>query len=235
MKQGLTVQSAGGAGGGSVVVTPGPGQRSGKNWVAIAQMAQRTGGLAQQMATLERQLVAKMVPGPGPSPMHPFKIHRLPRALRVADADPAVDWRRVRVRAGRVLEADATGTDGYNEDPDAEIYVLDADEITVPADTAAFYFWLEIGSGGGGTTAVVRWHTDPTADSYDGGEDELVAAWGPTSVPWTTFPVMDAAHVLIGKVDTNTQKAIRYPIIRQYVRSDLVGIGAAGGVECPYG
>jgi hypothetical protein len=204
-----------------------PGEDSRKNWRAINALEDSRRRHAVLLGVTEDDY-GRVRLTPRGAVMHPFKIYQMPLSLRTSvDANT---WRKFRVRAGRVLESDATGTDGESW-PDGQLFPSAGQEVTVPATTAQFWFWLEIGSSGGTTTAVVRWHSDPTATSYDGGEDTTAADWTSTNA-WTGFPVIDAEHVPIGWVDTNTKASEKVALVRQLLRADLIG---GTGEECPYG
>ena len=171
--------------------------------------------------------------------LFPFKIYQRPWGLWSEDEDFSKLWRTYRVRAGRVMETDATGTDAdsdpvCNADPDALYYPLVAPEILVPTATAKFWFWLELGFDEEGSTTVVRYGPDPTAESYTPSEDgDTTAAWGPTDNPWTAAPVPNSTHIPIGWVDTSTDGSIMKAWARQLLRADVVQVGGGGGGTCP--
>jgi hypothetical protein len=210
-----------------------PGGDIREDWRSINQLEAQRRALATDLAIAQDQINNLRVSS-ARGPIHPFKIYQLPWNLRTG-TPAASDWRKVRVRAGRVLETDASGTDGASN-PDAQLFpatgAAGCTEITVPADTAAFWFWLEIGSSAGSTTAIVRYHTNPIASSFDGG-GVPAQAWTSSS-PWTDYPHIDASHVPIGVVDSNSRKTDFLLLIRQFVRTDLVS-SVASGEECPYG
>lgn len=144
---------------------------------------------------------------------HPFKIYQ----VFSTPADPQNDWLRFRVRAGRVMESDATGTDGANADPDAEeLQAADTSTyITVESGVEKYYFWLDIAEAGV-TTAAVRHAADP-------------ATVGPGNpVAWSTYPKPDSTHVPIGWVDTLTHQADKVVVIRQLLREDVIAVGKSG-------
>ncbi|MCX6922604.1 MAG: hypothetical protein NT154_05225 [Verrucomicrobia bacterium] len=175
---------------------------------AIAEGAHSRNSAAQLRYAQSRQ------PPTGKSPLHPFKLYQYPSLFR--DGTSADDWRKYRVRAGNVLGTNATGTDAQDTDPDTEIYPPTATDITVPANTAKYWFWLEIDSGATPATAIVRHGTDPTDDSY--------------AIPWDTAPenpVPDANHITIGYIDTLTNAADCIPIVRQLLREDIVSVGSS--------
>ena len=164
--------------------------------------------------------------------LHPFKIYQPPWEF-VEGTVWATFWRTFRVRAGRVMETDATGTDAAtdavpNADPDALYYPTGSVDIIIPAATAKFWFWLEIDTSGSATTAVVRYGPDPTVSSYT---DGVNPAWS-SSNEWDASPVPDADHVPIGWVDTNTNAAELRAVVRQLLRADVVQVGSGG--LCPY-
>ncbi len=169
--------------------------------------------------------------------LHPFKIYQRPKELIDEDEDFGKFWRLFRVRAGRVMESDATGTDAdsdaeCNADPDALHYPEVAPEILAPVATAKFWFWLEVGSDDGDTTAVVRYGIDPTAGSYTPAAGDPTAAWTSPNV-WSAAPVPDGQHIPIGWVDTNTNATTLIAVVRQLLRADVVQVGGGGG-DCPY-
>ena len=162
--------------------------------------------------------------------LHPFRIYTLPDVLR-AEPDPETDWRKFIVRAGRVMETDAEGTDGYDDDPDSEFIPDTAEEyaeITVPEGEEEYWFWLEIDTSATPTTAVVRYGPTPTASTGPG-----TSSWTSTN-PWTSAPVPDSDHIPIGKVDTSIESDTHTAVIRQYLRADIVTVGG-GDNECPAG
>jgi hypothetical protein len=121
----------------------------------------------------------------------------------------ADDWRKFRVRAGRVFENEATGTDGADENPDAETYPTMTD-IEVPDLALEYWFWLEVSDAG----AVVRHAEDPTvSDPVDNPN------------PWTTFPTLDGEHIPIGFVDTDTYSTEKRAVVRQLLRTDVISAG----------
>ena len=210
-----------GLGASSNVKVPGAGGDVRRNWQAISQLASAVAGQAGASADLQSKLANLKMIARRLDELHPFKLYQIPSVLRVTP-DPATDWRKFLVRAGRVMETDASGTDAVDSDPDSEIYPAAPVEITMPENTSKFWFWLEIGSGGT-TTAVVRYGPDPTAASYG-------SVWTSTN-PWTGAPVPDAQHIPIGWVDTNTHKDELRATVRQLLRADLVG--GTGISPCP--
>ena len=215
----------------SNVRVPAPGDDVRRNWISVAQTASALSGQANGLQALKDQVNALKYISRRLVELHPFKIYQLPSLLRVNGGDPAVDWRKFRVRAGRVLETDADGTDSDSDsrpdtDPDSEYLPLDNGlDISVPTGTPSFWFWLEIGQDEDSTTtAIVRYGPNPSADSYtDSGNPDN--SWD-TDNPWTNFPKPDSGHVPIGWVDTATNASSYTPIIRQYLRTDLVFIGS---------
>lgn len=140
--------------------------------------------------------------------MFPFRLYRLPRWYRTAP-DPT-DWLKFCVRAGRVLWWDATGTDGYDQDPYDEKFPVVAgagvNEVSITADVPQFWFWLEIDAGA--PSAIVKYGADPTANG------------------WDAFPEIDSDHLPIGYVDTETRFAEKIPIVRQFLVADVIQIGS---------
>lgn len=220
MNPSIIVPSAAGAASGSVIRPPARLGDARKNWMALAQVAGRLPGLQAGIQGAYDQIAALQNAKNVMLGMHPFKLYQLPSVLRVTP-DPANDWLAFRVRAGRVLESDATGTDGSDSNPDDEGFLNTAADIYVPSNTLKFWFWLEIATGDT-TTAVVRYGSDPTASSYtDGGHPSL--NWT-TTVPWTTFPKFDAPHLPIGWVDTQTNLSSNTAVVRQLLRTDVLWV-----------
>ncbi len=217
----------------SNVRVPSAGEDARRNWISLAQTASALAGQAGGLQSLKDQVNALKYISRALIDLHPFKIYQLPSLLRANGGDPATDWRKFRVRAGRVLETDADGTDAdadptINADPDSERVPLNNIDISVPSGTANFWFWLEISvDEDSATTAVVRYGPDPTVSTYtDGANPDN--SWD-TDNPWTNFPKPDSGHVPIGWVDTATAASSNTPIVRQYLRADLVFLG---GSEC---
>ena len=194
---------------------PSPGGKVSQNWQAIGQVASAANAHSADIAALQGAFANQKHRSKYLDTLHPFKLYQLPSVLRTSP-NPATDWLKFIVRAGRVLDVDATGTDTINADPDSEQYPTSPAEIAIPADTTGkFWFWLEIGSTSGATTAKVRYGPTPTAASYD--------TWTTTN-PWLLAPFPDPLHVPIGWVDVHTNFATHYPIVRQLLRSDLLAL-----------
>lgn len=139
--------------------------------------------------------------------LHPFKIYQLPYWLRATPG--ASDWRKFRIRAGWCLGANATGTDGHDTDPDAaEIAEADMADITVPDETAAFWFWIADAD----TAPVVKSEATATKPTE----------WTATLIP-------------IGFVDTDTYSAENRAVIRQLLRTDVISTGGGAQAVCPAG
>jgi hypothetical protein len=229
MQSPISTPGRSGPGQSSNVRIPNPGEPITRNFRAITQLASAVAGQASGLQTLKDQIAAGAQAVRPLAELHPFKIYQLPGFLRPDGENPASDWLQFRVRAGRVLESDALGTDGEfnplaNADPDSEYLPLDESDISVPIACPQFWFWLEIGQNDSGhTEAIVRYGPEPDASSYN---DE----WE-TENPWTGFPMPDAAHVPIGWVDTLTHASAYTPIIRQLLRTDLAG--GTGGATKP--
>ncbi len=189
------------------------------NWVSINQLAAGLLGQSAALQSVRGQFEALKLIARYLDSLHPFKIYQLPAVLRAAP-DPASDWRKVLVRAGRVLETDATGTDAVNSDPDSETYPATPSETTVSADTDDFYFWLEVDTSASPTTATVRSGT--LAEAIDGSSGGSA---------WPAAPVPDTDHIPIGVVDTQTAASDKRPIIRQLLRADIIFFGSSS--PCP--
>lgn len=225
METPLSTPGRSGPGLSSNVKPPQPGEPIRNNWRAIVNLASAASGTSAGLQTLKDLVAAQPHASRSLVNLFPFAIYQIPSFLRVTP-DPATDWLKFRIRAGRVMETNADGTDSDfdatpDSDPDSEYIPLGDGDINVPTGTAKFWFWLEIGDDDGTTTAIVRYGPDPTAESYS---DE----WE-TDNPWDIAPRPDGSHVPIGWVDTLTNQASRTPIVRQYLRSDLVFLGG----ECP--
>jgi hypothetical protein len=155
---------------------------------------------------------------------HPFKLYQLPIEYRDTP-DANTDWRRFVVRAGRVFESDATGTDLEDTNPDAETIGAADNEILVPNATPKFWFWLELGADAYGvTTAVVRYSATPNANAYT---DGINPSWT-SDAPWSGAPKPDRSHVPIAWVDTDTDNAVHVAHVRQLLRADVMTVGGSG-------
>jgi hypothetical protein len=154
---------------------------------------------------------------------HPFKLYQFSNILR-DDRDADEDWRKFLVRSGLVFLDDANGLlpSGTDEvdfpDSDTLADLGAVDEILVPAATAKYWFWIEIADDN--SNAAIRHAADPTV---------FHATFNPN--PWDDFPDMDGFHIPIGYVDTNTNASEKIALVRQFVRTDLVGV--SGGSDCP--
>ena len=187
-----------------------------------------TNRLAREVLAL-RNSVALILRGYGrgrsisSSNYHPFKLYQFSNILR-DDRDADEDWRKFLVRSGLVFLADANGLlpSGTDEvdfpDSDTVADLGAIDEILVPTATAKYWLWIEIADDN--SSAAIRHAADPTV---------FHATFNPT--PWDDFPDMDGFHIPIGYVDTNTNASEKIALVRQFVRTDLIGIG--GSTDCP--
>ena len=234
-----TIPGVGGLSSTAAIRIPGRGGDSRRNWLSIAQLAGATKGLAAGVQTALDQVGALKGPLAAGDALHPFKIYRLPTIYRLESAqDPANDWRKFRVRAGAVFGAsavyDVSGCDSYPFDPDSDAYLSTDDEIVVPDSTSRFWFWIEIGSAGGTTTAVVRYGDDPTIDTsltpYD---DGVNPEWSSARV-WSVAPRPTRNFVPIGWVDTLSGHANKDATVRQFLRSDVLFLGGGITRRGPY-
>lgn len=224
----FTAPGISGPASGTVVKAPVRGGDARKTWLVAAQLAGRMGAL-QGMSQQALDRLALLWGAQQPSLFHPFKIYPYPSILIAEGSqDPSTDWLKFMVRAGNVLGVDATGTDGANSDPDTEAYPS-ASYISVPANTAKFWFWLEIAADS--SSAVVRYGDVPSASRYPAAG---AALWTSNS-PWSGAPVPDAQHVPIGWVDTNTHAAQRVAVVRQLLRADIVQVWGGGSPCALYG
>jgi hypothetical protein len=197
------------------------GQRAVRDWVAHNLLA-----AGHQFGDTQLQDAKSRIDGiretmDGRDRWFPFRIYQV-----VTNPPEADDWLRFRVHAGRVFESDAIGTDEDlgNADPDQECLIAaeDAVYITVPANCAKFWLWLEIGESGGTTTAVVRYGDVPSASQYPA--SPAMALWT-SSDPWTAAAKPDSTHIPIGWIDTQTDLTNKRAIIRQLRRSDVTQVG----------
>lgn len=216
MKSPFTVSQGSSVGASSYFRGMKPGDDIRRSWRDVAQVAH---GLSRTNAAV--QAVLDQVNGARKAlglvdQMHPFRLYNLPGILRV-ESDPEIDWRRFRVRAGKVIfdnanGVDATGTDGQDNDPYGWGFDnLPGTDIEVPEDEERWWFWLDFSfSEETGWGAVVRNYSDPAA----------TAEANPS--PWASFPVLDGRHIPLGYVDTKTRLDERTAIVRQYVFTDLM-------------
>ena len=149
------------------------------------------------------------------SGLHPFKIYRLPSQYRDGGPTPdGLDWRRIRVRTGRVFVNDlqlVAGTDAVTQ-PEIETFLDNpmAADILVPEMDDSFYIWVRFDDSG----AQLYYGDDP----------------GSTADPdFDSFPNNDSKHIIIGIVDSQSLAASQQLNITQLVRADIYGTGAGGG------
>ena len=207
-------------------------ESSARNWERInlvGETAAEARHLASQLYLRQRR--QSMAPFEA---LYPFKIYQPPWET-IDGVDWGFFWRTFRVRAGRVMETDATGTDAAtdgtpNADPDALHYPTGNVDVRVPASTAKFWFWLEVDTSASPTTAVVRYGPDPTADAYTPAGGDPTAAWTTTRA-WSIGPIPDANHIPIGWVDTNTEAENLRSVVRQLLRADVVQVGGGAAAE----
>jgi hypothetical protein len=181
----------------------------------VAQNWRKVNELVVELERLKAQYVALLRFGRTDlAPLHPFALYNLPPHHR-ASPDPATDWRRVRVRAGRYLGADASGTDGEDDSPDTGQFdgATLTDEVLIAASTAAHWFWIDVTT----PSAPEVKHADAAASDPD----------DPAGQGWTSFPVPDANHIPIGVVDSATYATDKYCAVRQYLRADVVTKGGS--------
>jgi hypothetical protein len=222
-----TIPTISGPAAGAVIRPPSRLADIRRHWLPLSQIAAGLSRLNASAQLTSDQLAALKRAGTWLGEMHPFKIYQYPAVLRADETSLDDWWRMFLVRAGRVLESDATGTDEIDAEPDTDSFPFGAsltdNEITVPENLPQFWFWLEITSGSP-TAAVVRYSDSPTDSSYD---DSVNPAWTSTD-PWSTWPVPDDTHVPIGYVDTQTRLTEKVALVRQFLRADLVSVPSAG-------
>lgn len=124
----------------------------------------------------------------------PFKIYQV-------NPESSDDWRKVRVRAGRINSKVLTGSgcDGYDTNPDEYIFP-DCDDIEVPANESEYYLWIELD----GTEYVLN-HGDPPEG-------------------WSNYPDPHKSYWPIGFVDTASRASDQVAVIRQLQRQDFMGL-----------
>lgn len=151
--------------------------------------------------------------------LHPFGIYQLPYRFR-ADADrTANDWRKFRVRSGRLLLNLATGTlptgtDGATN-PDLPEFP-DVADVTVPANTAQYWFWIYITLADPLTAEIKH----AASGSISSGNN------------WDNWPELDLLHIPIGYVDTNTRASEFIATVRQFIRADIyLGVRETEGCD----
>lgn len=169
------------------------------NWRKINPAIQRVEAQADQIELLSRE-IAKAQQNQSWHEFHPFRIYVHPQDSRTSPASD--DWRKIRVRSGIVLVSGVdytlSGVDDCDE-PDSGMLATTGD-ITVPENTAQYWVWLVLTTSG-----------TPTATVSSG----------------ATPPSWDATHLPIGYVDTDTNAAEKYVVIRQIQRTDVI-VQAAG-------
>jgi hypothetical protein len=208
-----------------------------RNWIGIAQTARGLQDVKGDLQMLAGQVDQGLPPNPLAG-LFPFAVYCLPSFFRTVQ-NPTTDWLKFRVHGGRVNEADATNTDGENSDSSAEALMnfATAWDVQVPVGKGLFYFWGEYVVAGGTTTARVLYGTDPTAASYSDSSSSPSHPWDHSSAPWSgitawsTFPKPDGAHALIASVDVNNITFPYIPVVRQYVRNDILVIGGGSGAS----
>ena len=173
------------------------GQSLNRQWRVVNQQAGAGQFTRHEGINVQHTLAGMRHPGIAKTPMFPFRLYRIPMWYRTSP-DPATDWLKFCVRAGKVFinfaEFDATLTDGADACPDGPYLPLESgagvNEVAVASGTAKYWFWLAIDSTG---AEVDHGATPP--------------AWGTGYVP-------------IGWVDT-TNTTDKIAIVRQIVRTDL--------------
>lgn len=129
----------------------------------------------------------------------PFRIYVFPSGKRTTP-DPDTDWRKFRVRNGRIYgntitPVEPAGTDGATNPDDRTVDEADMTDITVASGVAKHWFWLDIDETS--ATAVVQNSATPPA------------GWTLTIIP-------------IGYVDTLTYEADQRADIIQALRTDVI-------------
>lgn len=142
----------------------------------------------------------QLQPGLGVVTFFPFRIYVFPSGRRTTP-DATTDWRKFRVRNGRVVgnttdPIEVAGTDlAANPDSDT-IDEADVTDITVASGVAAYWFWLTIDEGS--ATATLAHGTTPPA------------TWTLTTIP-------------IGYVNTSGAFATnKQADIQQLLRTDVI-------------
>lgn len=164
----------------------------------------------------------------------PFKIYTFPSVWRAAP-NPATDWLKFRVHAGRYQGVIVAGTDTHDEDPTAAGYTgdfpaldfalgeNDVVDLILPAGTQQYWFWIDATNA---AAPVLK--SGAVAQAINGNQGD------PKALGWTSFPTPDAQHIPIGWVDTLTGQADKNPFVRQYVSTDLFQGGGGGSLQILY-
>jgi hypothetical protein len=183
-----------------------------RNWLKINELDRKIEALTKTIAAMQFSLAEARRKPDQPPEMHPFKIYQIPSIFRAAGTATADDWRKFRVRGGRIVSTEADGPDIVGTDeadfPDGPLYPNRADvEITVTANVEQYWIWITVADDG--LSGLIKHGADPTTNG------------------WDAFPTIDA-NVPIGWVDTSTQLADKVALVRQLLRTDLV---SGGGIE----
>lgn len=198
------------------------------NYRRINQLAAAAEFARNEAINLRHATTASEGPDFDDAFMHPFRIYSYPSGWR-ASPNIAADWLKFRVHGGRYMGTIVAGTDGYDVDPSGTGYpskTVDSDTIPDEADvtdisvpsglSVPFWFWIDSSSG----PAIKYGYTSSPAGAGAGGDPILQG--------WSSFPNADASHTPIGYVDTVTQAADHFAIIRQIVRTDIIAGGGTG-------
>ena len=140
-----------------------------------------------------------------------------PRARR-ASSNVFADWLKFRICGGRYQGIIVGGTDGHDTDPtdtdypsfpDDDVFLEESDvaDITLAANIAQTYFWVDCSNS---VAPVIAYSADPANNG------------------WGNFPNTDSGHIPIGWIDTQFDQANCRPVIRQLVRTDLTPAGVGG-------
>ena len=214
---------------------PGPGSDSRRNWRLYPALAGEQ-ALADARQHLLRDIAARADATPADTTLgnFPFRIYQaLPWQLP-AGTTPDAAWRSFLLRSGQVNwvnlnalyaptgapvgELVSEGCDGRTLDPSDDFLPPTTDAgspilpVIIPANTAAFYFWIELVV----ETPYLTWGTNP-ADP-----DNAVRN------AWAGWPVPDGIHLLIGSVNTQTPYQ---PLIRQSLNHDLNNMLSVQGCD----
>ena len=156
--------------------------------------------------------------------LFPFKLYNLPDEFQVNSFSPD-NWHTINVRGGYVFvnqintgSTFVNGTDrmesvAYQNILSSPPYT--AGQYVVPTGSNQYWFWVETsGSTISGSPYFLRASSTPqTSDAY----------YNPNG--WTSWPSASEGEYIIGYVDTVSQAASNFSVIRQFQHSDILSAG----------
>jgi len=210
-------------------------------WKDVRNHATAINSIIETIGSLYRDVTMLQQSAAPDFKFYPFKLYNLTKDFR-----PDIEnktWRTFTVRAGNVLTKyvdsrsmvqgtdDVTYTD-YNFIPSP----VSHGSFEVPISSSNFWVWIHVltgsaitGSSGSNEQYIVHYGDKNPATNYTSSGKSV----GSQSYAWDNFPSSSTQNIPIGYIDTATSGAMGRALVRQYLRSDVLNVGASSGSFIP--